>query len=33
MSSRVALLLILAAFVGSIFAAVAYPGNRMDSEG
>lgn len=33
MSSRVALLLILAAFAGSIFAAAAYPGNRMDSEG
>ncbi len=30
MFSRIALVLILAAFAGSILAAAAYPGNRMD---
>ena len=33
MSSRIALLLILAAFAGSLFAAVAYPGPRMETVG
>ena len=33
MSGRIAFVLILAAFAGSLFAAAAYPGNRMDSEG
>jgi len=31
MTSRIALLLIMAAFTASIVAAAAYPGNRMDS--
>jgi len=31
MTSRIALLLIMAAFTASILAAAAYPGNRMDA--
>lgn len=31
MTSRIALLLMMAAFTASILAAAAYPGNRMDA--